>query len=58
MVDMILDIMDRWDVRVEKVSCTTTDASTNMKKAIIEVLGLPWLHCHGYITLHMPLISP
>ena len=43
--DMVLEIMDRWDLKTDRVVCATTDARANMKKAVQENLEWPWLHC-------------
>ena len=45
--EMMMNILEEWNIKREEVVCITSDNATNMQKALKDFAGL-WLGCFGH----------
>lgn len=47
--DSVSEILDKWGIPLEKISCITSDSAANMKNAFLEQMQMPWLACIAHV---------
>jgi len=47
--ETIQEVMDYWDISMERIVSITSDGAANMRNAVEAVLQVPWIYCAAHV---------
>eukprot|EP01087_Luapelamoeba_hula_P008719 TRINITY_DN2201_c0_g1_i2.p2 TRINITY_DN2201_c0_g1~~TRINITY_DN2201_c0_g1_i2.p2 ORF type:complete len:255 (+),score=34.84 TRINITY_DN2201_c0_g1_i2:188-952(+) len=65
LAESITEVLDSWNIEMQRVVCITTDGAANIRNAVEEELKMPWVYCSAHavnlairLSLDHALVKP